>query len=61
MAFVNKRLCDIAGCIESESESEESMASEPETPPATLQAKRKKRTCARSQRGSQLPAGVYNN
>lgn len=53
-------LCHDDGCVESESESEESIVSEPESPPAPLQAKRK-RLCARSQRFSQLLAGVYIN
>ncbi|XP_041949716.1 meiosis initiator protein-like [Alosa sapidissima] len=53
------------GCLpvnetESESESEDSIVSEPESPPPPLQAKRKRqRLCARSQRGSELPAGSW--
>ncbi|XP_062391508.1 meiosis initiator protein-like [Sardina pilchardus] len=52
------------GCLpvnetESESESEDSIVSEPESPPAPLQAKRKRqRQCARSKRGSGIPAGL---
>ncbi|KAL2095308.1 hypothetical protein ACEWY4_010027 [Coilia grayii] len=43
---------------ESESESEDSLVSESETPPAQLQSRRK-HTCARSQWSTQLPAGPF--